>query len=378
MKVLFIAPRFHTNLYYRVKALQKQGHQVKIVTLYQGKSEFCEDVNCELIGYSKLYNFLLKYLSKFKKNYLKSKFELRWDIPNIKALKRIIREFNPDLTLLKAYQDILALSVLFLLKRYNKKSIILVQTSKDYIKGSKILLRLYLKILKFLNVIHFISPIKITKKVFNNLEIKECTYIPFVINISNFRKKYFRNKMINIISVAKFVKSSNQFILLKIINNLKDKYNLCLTLVGEKVDHDYIKKIEDYINKNNLKKIINLKFNLDYEEMSKEYRNSDLFVLPGKSAAAYSIVEAMANKLPVICSDSCGTKCYIKEGKNGYIFKSKDLNNLVKQIEKIIKNKKNIIGMGKESFRYVQKNHSLKVFNNNFHKAIKKFVLEDD
>ena len=34
MKFLIVAPRFHTNLYYRAKALHDAGHTVKVIVLY--------------------------------------------------------------------------------------------------------------------------------------------------------------------------------------------------------------------------------------------------------------------------------------------------------------------------------------------------------
>ena len=56
MKFLLIAPRFHTNLYYRVIALQNAGHQVKILVLYKGQSEYYENIDIEQIGFSLLPN----------------------------------------------------------------------------------------------------------------------------------------------------------------------------------------------------------------------------------------------------------------------------------------------------------------------------------
>jgi len=379
MKILIIAPRFHINLYYRIKALEKGDHQVKVLTLYRGVSEFYENIDISQINFSKCFLFLSNLLKKFKKNHLKSFWELKLALPDKKELKKQIKSFNPDIILLKSYQDALSFRVLKIAKKNQIKTIILIQTKKDNLKGSKFLLKLYLNYLRRLNVVYYISATKESVDALNNCGIEEISYIPFAFDVKKFNKNYFRNKKINILSVGKFVRRKNQLLLLKSINLFKKKYSLFVTLIGEKSDLGYFKEVESYIKKNKLKKMIKIKLNLNYKTILKEYKKNDLFILPSyNEPAAYSIVEAMANKLPVICSDSCGTKCYIREGKNGYIFKSKNLNNLVKQIEKIIKNKKNIIGMGKESFRYVQKNHSLKVFNDNFHKAIKKFVLKDD
>jgi len=77
----------------------------------------------------------------------------------------------------------------------------------------------------------------------------------------------------------------------------------------------------------------------------------------------------MANKLPVICSDTCGTSCYVEEGENGYVFKSGDLEDLVNKIEKVIENG-NIEIMGMKSFNLSKDNYSIDVFKNKINKLI--------
>ena len=69
--------------------------------------------------------------------------------------------------------------------------------------------------------------------------------------------------------------------------------------------------------------------NIPHQNIKKHYRKSDLFILPAKNEpASISIIESLGFGLPVICSDSCGTKTYIRNGKNGSIFTSGDSNDL--------------------------------------------------
>ena len=72
MKLLIIAPRFHTNLYYRAKALQDAGHHVKVVVLYQGKSEYYQNIEIQVLKLSFFSRFISKILRRFKKNHLKT------------------------------------------------------------------------------------------------------------------------------------------------------------------------------------------------------------------------------------------------------------------------------------------------------------------
>ncbi len=161
-------------------------------------------------------------------------------------------------------------------------------------------------------------------------------------------------------------------ILLKAINKLKEKYNIFLTIIGERVDEETVEQIYEFIRENDLQDIIEIKFNLSYKQVLVMYKDHDLFVLPSyNEPAAYSLVEAMSNKLPIICSDTCGTKCYVKEGANGYIFKSQDSDNLSKQIEKVILNRVRLKRMGESSFILAEKEHFMEIFEKKISKLIK-------
>ncbi len=84
--------------------------------------------------------------------------------------------------------------------------------------------------------------------------------------------------------------------------------------------------------------------------------------------ASYSVLEAMAAKLPVIASDTCGTSCYIERGASGQVFKSRSASDLAAKIEEIIKDKDKLIKMGEKSFELAQKAHSPLNFVREFEK----------
>jgi hypothetical protein len=74
MKVLVIAPRFHTNLYYQVIALQNSGSEVKVAVVYQGKSEYYKNIDIQVIHLSFFSKTVSNILHIFNKNTLKSDF----------------------------------------------------------------------------------------------------------------------------------------------------------------------------------------------------------------------------------------------------------------------------------------------------------------
>ena len=379
MKILFITPRYHTNLYHRIKALiDLGGHDVSLISLYQGKSECHNLIKPIIIGYSPLYRAGQKIISCFKKNHLKSFWELKLAFPSLKELANHFKKIDPDLVVLKDFQSLNELISLYWAKKKGLKTIALIQTKKDRLLGSKFLFKKYLSLLNFLQVVHFVSPTIRGKEVLTSHGVTCATYLPFVFPVKHPERTYFKDNKINLLSVIKFVQRKDPLTLLKAIKKLKENYSdIRLTLIGEQVDNEYIKEITDYIDQNNLNDIVQIKFDLDYQTIQETYQNFDLFILPSyDEPAAYSIVEAMTNSLPVICSDQCGTKCYVNQGKNGNVFRAKDDQDLADKIKKIIQNKNNLISMGKVSLELAKKNHSAEKFNQEFNMIIEKYNLD--
>ncbi|PCI21359.1 hypothetical protein COB64_00550 [Candidatus Wolfebacteria bacterium] len=371
MKILIITPRFHTNLYYRVRALQSAGHEVSLISFYKGNSECHDVVEPKIIGYSWCTVFLNRIINLFKKTHLKSFWELKFSIPNIRKLTYHIKEINPDVILLKDFQSLSELLSLYYAKKFKKKVIMLIQLRKNTLFNSESLFRRYLKLLSYLGVVYFVSPTKEGEHILKNSGVRNVSHIPFVIDTKDFKKSYVSENTIRILSIGKFVPRKDHITLLRAISRLKNKYNIELTLVGERADAAYLRGVYDFIRAEYLNEFVQIKFNLDYKESLDEYKKNDLFILPSyDEPAAYSLVEAMAAQLPVICSDDCGTKCYIKEGENGYIFKNKNYKDLAQKIELIIKDRNYLSEMGQKSFSMVHTHHSLDFFNQEFSKII--------
>ena len=372
MKFLIVAPRFHTNLYYRAKALQDAGHTVKVIVLYIGKSEFYETIDIQVLKLSAFSRLLSSIIKIFKKTYLKSGLEFRLEAPD-NQLNKIFKTYLPDVVLLKAYQNLLAIKNLIVAKKYKTKVLMLTQTPYNHIKGSKFLFKLNIKLFRFLNVFAYITPIKINYAIFKKSGIENVYYMPFVYPVIINQVPKQPDSEIKIISVGKFVLRKDQLLLLKaFLKLIKEGLSAKLTLIGEVADENYFNKIQQFIKTNKLQETVSVKTNVAYNKMNEEYQKHDLFVLPSHDEpAAYSIVEAMANGLAVICSDENGTKCYIEEGKNGYTFKAKSEHDLYKKIKLCIADKKLLQTMRQTSVKLHYKNHLPKQFAENINLIVK-------
>ena len=146
--------------------------------------------------------------------------------------------------------------------------------------------------------------------------------------------------------------------LLEILADLANQYDLSLTVAGECADHferEYKEKLERFIEKHGLSEKVNLLENVAHKDMEKLYANADLFVLPStREPASVSQLEAMAFSVPAICSDTNGTSCYIKEGINGYRFKDNSSEDLRNAIVKCISEPDRLKKMGENSFKEIK------------------------
>ncbi|NPA69086.1 MAG: glycosyltransferase, partial [Chlorobi bacterium] len=216
----------------------------------------------------------------------------------------------------------------------------------------------------YLKVFAYVTPVKTNFDVFKKSGIENIYYIPFVYPVSGSANKKPQNKNIKIISVGKFVKRKDHLLLLNVTERLiKDGFAVKLTLAGEIQNPEIHKTVKKYINEHNLAKTVNIKTDIPYPEMKNEYRKHDLFVLPSrKEPAAYSVTEAAANALPVICSDENGTSCYIENGINGCVFKAGNENDLYQKIKLCITDTEKLRKMSEAALNSAKKNHNPEIF----------------
>jgi len=362
MKFLFIVPRYHINLHYMVKALKKHSHEVEMFALYKFSAEEYSALQPKILGYAKLFLLINHFFNKRSGDRLtKNNFELKYGFPPIIKFYYLLIKESPDVLVIKNIENLYSLLALIIGRILGKKIIVLLQIPKFREKPKSNSVYIIGKLFKAKVVTPLLGD---TSYKNNNSNL---FYIPFTIEVNDFEKKYFTGNKINIICVGKLQKRKDQLILAQAINELKSSYNLALALIGQKDEKTYIKDLIKYIKDNNLRNIVHIKSDLPHKEVLNEYKKNDLFILPSwHEAAAFSLLEAMSCKLPVISSDDNGTKCYIKEGENGYIFKHKNLEDLIERIKLIIADRENIIKMGEASFQLVQENYSLENFYQKF------------
>lgn len=361
MKIVYIVQRFHTNLYWRAKALSDAGHEV-FVLANQEKAGERRDSAIKFVILKKFGNQgLLKFLGSIIRG-------IYFDVPNLSDLKAKLKEIDPDVIVARNPNSLRSIAAFIFA---NKKTKLFAEAqTEDYSFGVfpfNILLKFLYHTFK---VKALITPLKnrLTK---TNPFFK---YLPFVIPAEDFSKSYFSGGHINIVAVGKYVPRKGHLLLLGAIKKLS-AYDIRLTLVGQYNNPETEKMrqlVGQAVKDAGLENVVSFQDNLPNEKMEELYRQHDLFVLPAfDEPASYSVLEAMAAKLAVVSGDDNGTSGYIEEGVSGYIFKNRNIDDLATKIEMAIKDKDKLIEMGERGFQLAKNEHSLPSFVRRFEEISK-------
>ena len=103
MRFLYVAPRYHTNQVPIMRGLKARGHEILFLSQYAGKVEVLSDLHPVVIGYSRLFGALDRcYVKLMKKRDPRAgDRKIKCGFPPFGALKREIRNFRPDVAILR-------------------------------------------------------------------------------------------------------------------------------------------------------------------------------------------------------------------------------------------------------------------------------------
>lgn len=359
MRFLYVAHRYHTNQAPIMKGLVEHGHEVCFVSHFQGKIEDYNYVTPVVSGYSALFsmiNWLYVHVLQ-RKNSKACDMRLKYGFPSLRRIRKIVSNFAPDVMVIRE-RSVYSIFTCFACRGLGIPMILYNQSPlwENEIKND-----LPHRIVRSLLPTVRITPV-MGVEAEGKVKEEGAMFVPFVMepSLSPEKKEWFQGGRINILCVGKYEERKNILMLLEILAKLSGQYNLSLTVAGECVDHferEYKEKLESYISEHGLSKRVNLLENIAHEDMERLYKNADLFVLPStREPASVSQLEAMAFSVPVICSDTNGTSCYVKEGINGYCFTDNSKIDLEKVLVKCLSEPERLRTMGENSYKEIEEN----------------------
>lgn len=381
MNVLYVAPRYHTNQIPVVKGWLESGNQVMFISQFQSTNEDYSVLEPVVLGYCRWISRWIHWIAKIRygRQYTVEKeyaAKIKVGIPPIGKMKRYLKEFAPDVVILRE-RSLYNIPFYQYCKKRNIPCILYNQSplwdmpGRDDGLGHRILLSCLPK--------YRITPV-LGKEGQGNIKMKNTFYVPFVIepHINPMEKKYLSSGKIQIVCVGRYENRKNLFLLIDVLNELKEKYQLYTTIIGEASDafqKEYYWKLEEKVKEYGLEKEVSLLKNLSQQEIYRTYAKADIFVLPStRERASVSQLEAMSCGVPVICSDTNGTSCYVIDGKNGYLFHDMDKQDLKQKMEWMVSDKERLVQMGRNSYNEVIEKYQF----SNYYQSVLRIIAKEN
>ena len=360
-KVLFVAPRFHTNQFFLTKNLIEKDVIVNFLAVYLGGSENHKYLTPILSKPSFLIKWFLK--NRSAKDTKGRKYLRLYHITSFSQCIKLYKDLKPDIIIIRNMRFFISIQHLIIGLLLRKKVYLYTLFGlRQKISYSR---RLFYNFMKLLGVKHYTSVIgDETQPILPNT-----IYIPMIFEklvTDESIKEKIKNKGIQIITVGKMQKRKNLKQLIESLYRIDffEDINNVLIIVSECIsdeNREILNDIKKTITKNHSQ--IKLMLNVEHQNVFKLLQRADLFVMPSHNEpAGTSMVEAMACGLPVICSNSNGAKCYIEDNMNGFIYEhSENLDNLDPVLKGVLKKNK-LIKFGLESLNIIEKNHSIQYY----------------
>ncbi|WP_026488654.1 glycosyltransferase family 4 protein [Butyrivibrio sp. XBB1001] len=361
MRILYVLHRYHTNMISTMKGWKENGNEVCVISQYKGKVEDHKYVVPHVMGYSKAFNVFFKlYVNVIKKNDPFAKdINLRYGIPPMKGIKKIIKEFNPDVIVLRE-RSLYTMFCYHFCKKNGYRTI-LYNLSPVFAEPGYYKYDLAHRLARKLTPEYRISP---TRQIGIDMEGKvrdgKSFFAPFIVEprVAPEERSYYKDGNINVFEIGKYQERKNHFLMVNVIKRLSEKYpQIKLTIAGElsdKFHQEYYDRLEKYIKEQGLEDRIILFKNLPKAEVERIYQETDLFVLTSTGEpASITVIEPMAFSVPTISGTDNGTADYIACGETGEVFMDCDEDDLYAKMDGILSEKDNIPKMGAKAYKHV-------------------------
>ena len=296
MRFLFTAPRYHTNQHFAVKALRDAGHEVSFLVLGRAQSEVYDAIHPTVLGKS-----VVMRLIGLRVPPPLSFWALMW---RVKPDAVVVR--NPN----SAYGLLSAASA----KLIGRTVIFYSQTPMHRKLGWR--QRLVRSLPAWLAGAQVDNP-RTRQPGNTSSRIRRTTLRPVRHGATD---RPGQNALVprwrdQSALPGKVRGAQEPPMFLRAVADLSERYPIRATVIGECTTPEHQRELADLDDLHSSLGLcgrVTFKTNLSYQDVQREYQKHDLFVLPSRDEpAAVSHLEAMSHSLPVICSDSNGTQCYI-------------------------------------------------------------------
>lgn len=377
MKVMYIAPRFHTNQRTVVKGWIEQGDDVVFISYYTAIIEDYTYVKPIVLGFSRWYYPIdWLYVNVLKRNDPgNTAFKINHGFPPVQQIRKIMKEEKPDLVIVRD-RTLYTIVANHFCRRYGYNIILYNQSPLwDRLPKQDLLHKMIRKLTPEIRMTPVMGNCEPGKQV-----DKKAYFVPFAVEpqLSPDMKQYFQNGKTEVLTIGKFEPRKNHIMLIEVMKDLaKELQNIHLTIIGEatgRLQKEHLEEVWKYINKNQLQELVEIRTNIPRKETDEYFKKADIFVIPSTNEmASVSQLEAMSFSVPVIISNKNGAACYVEDEKNGYYFLDNDEESLKQKLRNVLSDQKLLKKMGEESYRRVCEKYT---FTNYYHAVMK--IMQDN
>ena len=347
-RILFLAPRFHTNQSELVAGLLDRGHDVSYVVMGQSKSEDHSRLTPTVMPPSRLNRIVSPFIAKEGDGLF---YRARRTVPSLRAMYREIFGFKPDVAIIRPFYSYFVFIALCLFRLRGTRVVLYTQTPK-YKRSLRWRDRRNLFVITQLLRWRLFT---VVERIEGEAEYVDLSpkkhFIPFAhsVNEDAIGRSYNLIRP-RILVIGKFVGRKNYDALLEALALVKYPYTL--TIIGENTTQAHSVECERILLKMkalNLESNITVYQNQEHEFVCKQYLEHDIFLLPSYAEpASVSQLEAMAAGLPVVICRDNGTANYVEHQRNGLLC-DRSAESIAESLNYLLVEPRRIETFGKES-----------------------------
>ena len=407
MRILFTAPRFHTNQVPVVKGLTAAGHDVRYFVVFTGATEDHSACVPTVLRPSRTTLREERALARARRDEEIESVIGGHFIPDLPALQQAFETYMPDLVICREKTN-LTLCVNALCARHHIPCILYDQepvfrssggsgqkesARKERTVWERLRLRLdrtlnperrALRILRDTTGFPAVrlSPVRYRFPEPAGVPGDHAYYVPLVYDAPEEVKdrEYRTGGRVNLLFVGKYREYKNIPVLLSALEELKEEGNWHLVMAGQAVIGGEIRtkrEAEEQIARAGLEGRVTLLENVPYARMHELYRKADMLILPSRNERhGMAVVEAMAHGVTVVCSDTCGTAfCAAEAG--GITFPEGDSHALAEALCAFFADPGRLTESGQSAYRYVKDQLSFECYRSGMNNLLRKEFRSD-
>lgn len=366
-RILFLAPRFHTNLRPFLRGLADAGIGLKMAVLGQGATEKHDDIPVEQLKAARCQPLLA--LSQRNKTDF-SRYAIRV-VPDLFQLYRLLKDFSPDYVVVRGLTPVY---ILFSLPYIIFKSRLVLYTQGARCRRWSLLRWLINTCLLVLSNFRWYTPVERRGSDHGSTWCDSRIHlIPFAMAVSpEAELRSWNADSPQMLAIGKYEQRKNHHLLISVLPKLPA--NVTLTIAGElttPAHQNYFDSLVALASDVGVSNRVTLLTNRPHGEMAGLYLRHDLFVMVSeREPASVSQLEAMAHGLGVVIARDNGTAHYVEDQINGAMCDSTE-DSILAAISAAIDSPENLSYWGRNSLRLISERHAPAVVVDKFMKCLR-------